>query len=221
MIPRDKRLLWFMALVILELSAACLVIILPGSKALLNSAWMSNKFFLFQYALFYQIGLALLNVHDSGCAYVRYGSRRAIVCCKLTRYCLLALGMGALLLLVTAAALILTRAVISRETMLFAVYGSFSFFLGTVILAEITYLASTCRLQLLRSYPELFAFLLAAAEILVFVPQFNQFGSINICICFTWIFSGRVLLSCIILLLIILALFARIITGGKKKDLCL
>ena len=100
-------------------------------------------------------------------------------------------------------------------------YGSFSFFLGTVILAEITYLASTCRLQLLRSYPELFAFLLAAAEILVFVPQFNQFGSINICICFTWIFSGRVLLSCIILLLIILALFARIITGGKKKDLCL
>ena len=65
MMPGDKKLGRFLTLFTAELLCTYLIIAGINKRTILNSAWLSGRFYVFQFAAFYQIGFALIRAQES------------------------------------------------------------------------------------------------------------------------------------------------------------
>jgi len=219
-IPRDGRLAGFLALFAGELLFTYLVIAVVGKKALLNSAWLSPRFFVFQFSAFFQIGGALLRAHDGAFRFVRYPSVRKLNLHRLARSAVLALCMTVVLLLFSAAGLAAEgTAGPGAAGVLAAVCARY--FLGLVVLGELTLIFSMARMHWLRRCPGLVSFALLALEVLVAAPQLRQFGGHRLCIVFSWVFCANRPVGACALTVIAAGLWAYILLTENGKDLCL
>lgn len=219
--PKDKRIVCFLALFTAELFLTYLIIVVINKRYLFNSAWLSDKFYVFQISSFYQIGNTLIGVHDNGAYFVRHRSKRKLNLYRVAQSTLFAFCVTSILLFFSVIGFFSNAQFYGPSVVINLLAACIKIFLSLIVLAEVTLILSISRLQWLRHFPKLISFLLLALEILVVVPQINRFSNFNICICYSWIFYKNNLVGIGALVVIISWLLIYILWVANKKDLCI
>ena len=184
-----------------------------------NLSWLSDKFFVFQYATVYLIGSSKIIAYFNYPAISRYTTRRQIV---LDMYLLHIIWSFVLLLSLFIPIIILNIIVQNRvgNTLFIATFDkAIRFMLGSLLLSNISIFLKFSVYNIKNLNAGLINFIILVLDSFIISPQLKKLFNHNVYIIYAWIFGTELSMAIVALVTLNISLFFGVIMICRKSDL--
>jgi hypothetical protein len=193
MMLNDKRFISYGIICALYfLAAALLFAATKTSAAAWYSIWFFDKFYVFQYSVFYLIGCSMVDRYFNSLTCGRFESRKKVIFERLANHYCFAVSLTSLLFvyIVCGAALLY-----EDSLTVFGLADLLDRFLrrvlGALLLSNISVNFALSNKRAINVFPQICVFVIITFEVLILVPTLRRNTPIDANILFSWVFEDK------------------------------